>query len=292
MTHAIRSMHDAILVGVGTVAKDNPSLTVRLVSGPSPLPLVVDTSLQCPPECKLLTSTSCRKPVLLCAPFDGTCVAGKPWTPGDDDASASTADKLETVRHRAAALSALGAVILPCATSLSAAASGCRIDLGTALRQACAVTGSKSVMIEGGSRIISSVLQTATGRTATGRTATGRTATGRTATGRTATGRTASPRSEPVQAATAASPVGAEAAMSPVSCIAHACVITVAPVLVGGTRAVASPMAPAAAPGTFDASRPRPRAQFPALRGSGAKPGLATVGSDHIVYGTLQIGDR
>lgn len=33
MTHALRGMHDGIMVGVGTVIADNPSLNTRLVPG-------------------------------------------------------------------------------------------------------------------------------------------------------------------------------------------------------------------------------------------------------------------
>lgn len=54
MTHQLRAEHDAILVGVGTVLADNPSLTVRLVEGRNPQPIIIDSQLRCPLDAKLL----------------------------------------------------------------------------------------------------------------------------------------------------------------------------------------------------------------------------------------------
>ena len=53
LTHRLRSMHDAILVGIGTVLSDNPRLTVRLVNGQNPRPIVVDSRLRIPLNCRL-----------------------------------------------------------------------------------------------------------------------------------------------------------------------------------------------------------------------------------------------
>lgn len=54
LTHALRAAHDGILVGVNTVLADDPQLTVRLVSGPQPQPIVLDSSLRFPPTARLL----------------------------------------------------------------------------------------------------------------------------------------------------------------------------------------------------------------------------------------------
>ena len=59
-THTLRAGHHAILVGVGTVLADDPQLRVRLVEGPSPQPVVVDTRLRTPLEAKLFSQPGRR----------------------------------------------------------------------------------------------------------------------------------------------------------------------------------------------------------------------------------------
>ena len=60
-THRLRSLHDGILVGITTVLTDDPLLSARLVEGPQPQPVVLDSRLRFPPGAKLLARTD-RKP--------------------------------------------------------------------------------------------------------------------------------------------------------------------------------------------------------------------------------------
>ncbi len=52
--HKLRSQHDALLVGVNTVLKDDPLLDVRLVKGKNPLKIIVDSKLRTPLTAKVL----------------------------------------------------------------------------------------------------------------------------------------------------------------------------------------------------------------------------------------------
>ncbi|HBX38022.1 MAG TPA: GTP cyclohydrolase [Pseudohongiella sp.] len=58
MTHQLRSLHDGILVGIGTVLADNPRLNVREWTGNDPQPIVLDSQLRLPPSSKLCQNGS------------------------------------------------------------------------------------------------------------------------------------------------------------------------------------------------------------------------------------------
>ncbi|MDY6864281.1 MAG: bifunctional diaminohydroxyphosphoribosylaminopyrimidine deaminase/5-amino-6-(5-phosphoribosylamino)uracil reductase RibD [Thermodesulfobacteriota bacterium] len=52
--HKLRTEHDCVMVGIKTVIADNPLLTVREVKGKSPLRIIVDSKLKIPLDAKII----------------------------------------------------------------------------------------------------------------------------------------------------------------------------------------------------------------------------------------------
>ena len=125
--HRLRARHDAILVGVGTVLQDDPELTVRLVRGRNPIRIVVDSHLKITESAKLLRTAFQTQTMI--------------------------ATTQNSTSPRAKLLAAMGAHIL----RIDADAQG-KVDLKKLLK-ALASRNISSVLVEGGSQIITSFLQ-------------------------------------------------------------------------------------------------------------------------------------
>jgi riboflavin-specific deaminase-like protein len=124
--HEIRAGHDAVLVGAGTVCKDDPRLTVRHVPGPSPLRVVVDSTLRTPPDAAVLADGAAS----------GTVLA---------------VTERATAERRERAISS-GATVLGLPSDPED-----QVDLEALLEELGAL-GVGSVMVEGGATIITSFL--------------------------------------------------------------------------------------------------------------------------------------
>jgi 3,4-dihydroxy 2-butanone 4-phosphate synthase/GTP cyclohydrolase II len=129
LTHCLRAAHAAILVGIGTVLSDDPRLTVRLVQGRNPQPVVLDGQLRFPLQAKLL---------------DGE---PRPWI-------ATRQQPLDPESHqqKIAALEGLGARIF----ALPSDENG-NLSL-PALLATLADIDIDSLMVEGGARVITNFL--------------------------------------------------------------------------------------------------------------------------------------
>ena len=62
--HRLRSLVDAVVVGVGTAEADDPQLTVRRVPGPSPARVVIDPNGRLSREARLLADDGIRRIVV------------------------------------------------------------------------------------------------------------------------------------------------------------------------------------------------------------------------------------
>src|SRR3954453_20881560 len=62
--HRLRALVDAVVIGVGTAIADDPQLTVRHVTGPSPARVVIDPNGRLPARAKVLAADGVRRLVL------------------------------------------------------------------------------------------------------------------------------------------------------------------------------------------------------------------------------------
>jgi diaminohydroxyphosphoribosylaminopyrimidine deaminase/5-amino-6-(5-phosphoribosylamino)uracil reductase len=62
--HRLRNRHDAILVGINTVLKDDPALTARIPEGRDPVRIIVDSRLRVPLTAKVLTQPSMARTII------------------------------------------------------------------------------------------------------------------------------------------------------------------------------------------------------------------------------------
>lgn len=62
--HRLRTLVDAVVVGVGTVVADDPQLTVRRVSGASPARVIIDPNGRAPATARCFTDDGARRVVL------------------------------------------------------------------------------------------------------------------------------------------------------------------------------------------------------------------------------------
>jgi 3,4-dihydroxy 2-butanone 4-phosphate synthase/GTP cyclohydrolase II len=123
LTHQIRACCDCILIGIGTVLADNPRLSVRLVEGQNPRPIILDTRLRTPLNSKLVQ----RK-----------------------DLSSWIINGQNHSNERRQALQEAGATPLQCPTGHDG-----KIDL-SALMNLLAKMKINSMMVEGGAQVITS----------------------------------------------------------------------------------------------------------------------------------------
>lgn len=125
--HRLRAEHRGIMVGAGTVLADNPRLTVRLAQGVDPVRVIVDGGLRTPLDAAVLAGGAAQRTILAVT----------------DRATA----------ERRAAVEALGATVL-----VTTGDTDGRIDLRRLLA-ALRARGIDSLMVEGGARLITSLLR-------------------------------------------------------------------------------------------------------------------------------------
>ncbi|KAF1801022.1 riboflavin biosynthesis protein RibD domain-containing protein [Mucor lusitanicus] len=137
MTHRLRTLHDGILVGIGTALVDNPQLNARYVSADTaiqqPQPIVLDPFMKLASNCKLIDNHQHGK-------------GKQPWLIVAEKALVDETDKK-------AVLDKAGVKFI----SVKALKNG-RLPLDEVFK-ALKANGIHTLMIEGGSRVIQSCLK-------------------------------------------------------------------------------------------------------------------------------------
>lgn len=128
MVHVMRAMHDAIMVGIGTILADDPLMTVRLPGVDArPLRVVLDSGLRLPPHSRLLR-TAREAPILVLT-------------------------RAESLAARGADYAGIDGLALAAAPTAPSGA----LDLAAALRL-CAARGITRVFSEGGPSVASALI--------------------------------------------------------------------------------------------------------------------------------------
>lgn len=123
VSHALRASCDAVMVGVGTVLHDDPQLTVRMVPGASPLRVVLDSTLRTPPDARVLDADAATLVV--------------------------TTNRSRHVDRDRLEAAGVGVRVVAAADST--------VDIRAALAMLRA-TGVRSLLVEGGAQVITSLL--------------------------------------------------------------------------------------------------------------------------------------
>jgi riboflavin-specific deaminase-like protein len=125
LAHRLRAEHDAVLVGVGTILADDPSLTVRLTSGDDPLRVIADSTLRTPLSATVLRS----RPEMTLLATTGLAL-----------------------QAQEVAVRAMGADVIRLPDRAG------RVDL-TALLEKLAARGIRTLLVEGGARLTTELLR-------------------------------------------------------------------------------------------------------------------------------------